>query len=152
MAEKKTFHGSCQCGHVRYTVAIAIPSDGPVKAYRCNCTFCQKSGFTSFQLPSGDDFKLLSPASWDECSDHRRQRGNSDVHKYFCGTCGAQIVNAGHYEHDGKVHNIFSLNFATIDQPQEGLDFSEVQMQYCDGLHDNWGAGMKDKPWSGGLV
>lgn len=55
------------------------------------------------------------------------------------------------YEIQGQTINMFAINFATVDQPQEGVELNEVKINYVDGLHNNfmsWG----DKPWSGGLV
>lgn len=48
-------------------------------------------------------------------------------------------------------HEFFAVNLATIDQPQEGIDLSKTKINYCDGLNDNWWAGLKDEPWAGGL-
>ena len=57
----------------------------------------------------------------------------------------------GEYEWEGKTIKFFSINLCSVDQPQEGLDLSKVKLNYCDGRNDNWGAGLKDAPWAGGL-
>jgi hypothetical protein len=44
------------------------------------------------------------------------------------------------------------VNIVTLDQPQEGLELSEWKIRYCDGLHDNQMAGLRDGPWSGGVL
>src|SRR5271154_5838534 len=96
---KKSFHGGCHCGFIRYTVSLALPS--PPSATRCNCTFCLKTAFTSIRLSSTeDDFKLLSPSSLDEIPDY--QFGSKQSHHYFCGKCGVQVCGKGEYEFQGQ--------------------------------------------------
>lgn len=56
------------------------------------------------------------------------------------------------YELFGKAVNHFSVNLSSVDQPQEGIDLSEVKIGYFDGLNGNFQAGLKDQPWKGGLV
>ena len=52
----------------------------------------------------------------------------------------------------GKVLEVFGANIITLDQPQEGLDFSTFRFEYWDGRHDNWVAGKKSSPWPFGIV
>ena len=75
----------------------------------------------------------------------------ADVHRYFCDKCGVHVWGEGSYEYEGQKHDFFTVNAATIDQPQDGVNLNEVKISYCDGLHDNWAAGLKDKPYEGGL-
>lgn len=58
----------------------------------------------------------------------------------------------GFYEIEGKKHEFFVVNLATIDQPQEGIDLSEWKMSYCDGLTNNWMDRREGKPFNGGLL
>lgn len=58
----------------------------------------------------------------------------------------------GYYEFDGKKFDLFAVNLASVDQPQEGVDLTETKISYFDGLHDNFYAGTKDTPWPCGLV
>ena len=161
MAEpaKKTYAGSCHCGHIKYTVALAL-SDPPT-AGRCNCTICLKTGFTSVRVATPSDFQLLSPSSAtldsnDEVGDY--QFRSQDVHKYFCKKCGVQVFSKGKYVFEGTEVNFFTVNILTLDQPQpvgsegEGLDLSMFKIKYADGRNDNWQGGTKDVPWPGGCV
>ena len=145
---KQTFTGSCHCGFIRYQAAISLPSS-PTQptAGRCNCTTCLKSGFTGIQIPF-EDFTLLSPASKDQLSDYHR----SNLHKYFCKTCGIQTHEEGAYEFEGQKHPFFCLNILSLDQPQKGLELSRFKIKYWDGKNDNWGAGSKEEPWLGGSI
>ena len=57
----------------------------------------------------------------------------------------------GYFEmHDQRV-NLFVVNIATVDQPQEDFDLNQVKIQYRDLLHGNYAGGLKDAPWPGGL-
>jgi hypothetical protein len=40
----------------------------------------------------------------------------------------------GSYEHNGKKFSFFKINLVTIDQPQEGIDLSDFEIAYVDGL------------------
>lgn len=55
------------------------------------------------------------------------------------------------YEIQGQKVDLFAINLATIEQPQEGVELSEVQISYVDGLHDRF-MSFGEKPWKGGLV
>jgi hypothetical protein len=143
----KSFTGSCHCGFIKYKVALLF-TDTPT-ASRCNCTICLKQGFTSLRV-SSKDFTLLSPQSVSEIKDY--QITSKDVHKYFCDKCGIHVYSEGKYESEGAVHEFFTINILTLDQPQEGLDLNEFKIQYWDGRNDNWYGGMKDVPWPGGCV
>ena len=146
---EQTFHGSCHCDAIKYTLNLSSDFLSNPTAGRCNCTICQKAGFTSLTIPASS-FTLTSPASKSELSDY--QPNNKNGHLYFCDKCGVQVVREGNYEYMGQKHEIFSVNLLTVDQPQEGIDLSKFKIKYVDGLHDNWMAGAKDQPWSGGCI
>ena len=150
MADKGSdFHGSCHCEKIKYTITLTDEQRSNKTAVRCNCTMCQKPGFTTLSVqPSA--FKLTSPATKAELSDY--QFRSKECHRYFCDKCGVQVFGEGAYEFDGKKYDFFSINFNTLDQPQKGLDLSKWSMQYWDGLHDNWSKGMKETPWEGGSL
>ena len=124
--------------------------NGQLAATRCNCTLCQKLRSTNLMLKDPSDFKLLSPASKDEL-DNYAPRVKS-VNRYFCSKCGVHVWMEGYYEFDGKRMDIFAVNLASVDQPQDGIDMSEVKISYFDGLHKNFYAGLTDSPWPCGLL
>lgn len=171
-----TFHGSCHCGRITYTVDVRLPvrPERPV-ATRCNCRICVKLGFTGIQLPSGrESFKLLTPGSLEDegIVDYADKTGQ--LHRWHCAKCGVTVCAGGRFTMPatpaaegeggdekgkqgeegkvGKVIEIFGVNIVTLDQPQEGLDLSMFRIEYWDGRHDNWMAGKKDTPWPGGIV
>jgi hypothetical protein len=73
------------------------------------------------------------------------------AHKYFCKKCGVHVWAGGSYEYQGTKHDFFTINLASVDQPQDGVDLSKVKVTYADGLRDNWGEMSTEKPFSGGL-
>jgi len=52
--------------------------------------------------------------------------------------CGVHVFQEGEYEYEGTKHAFFSVNAATLDQPQERVDLSKVKIGYWDGLSNNW--------------
>lgn len=139
---------------IQYT-ADFDPKD--LQGNKCNCTWCQKRNLVNVEIKGAySDFKLIKPKSKDDVADYAPETeatksGMADGHRYFCANCGVHVWGEGWYEFGGEKHNFFSVNLATIDQPQDGIDLSETKIKYCDGLNNNWFAGLKDEPWSGGL-
>lgn len=147
--QAQSFHGSCHCGFIKYNVNLTPDFLANPVAIRCNCTLCQKAGFTSLSI-SPSAFTLVSPASKTELPDY--QPKNKSVHHYFCTKCGVHVFCDGFYEYEGQKHDLFSVHLGTLDQPQDGLELSKFKIKYWDGLHDNWMGGEKEEPWSGGCV
>lgn len=143
----KTFTGSCHCGKVSYDVLLTLPEQ-PV-AFRCNCTVCNKPGFTTLRV-APSDFTLKTPSTKLELSTYSYR--TKDVRRYFCDKCGVQVFGEGKYELQGALHEFFSVNLHTLDQPQDGLELSRFKMEYGDGKNDNWAAGRRDVPWPGGCL
>jgi len=148
-AAKSTFNGSCHCGKIRYTLAVALTD--PPSATRCNCTLCEKMGFTNIRVADpAADFQLQTPAALAELPSYSYR--TKDVRRYFCDKCGVHVVGAGSYEFQGQVHHFFSVNLHTLDQPQDGLDLSTFTYTYVDGLRDNWMAAPKSTPYPNGSL
>lgn len=151
MSASDFFTGSCHCGHIRYTVKFPESVLADPKVGRCNCTWCQKPFFSGVNLTSSSDFKLASPADKAGLGDYTSP-GSDQIHRYFCKNCGTHVWREGWYEFQGQHHDYFAVNLCTIDQPQAGIDISKFKVVYTDGLSDNWAAGTKDEPWTGGLA
>lgn len=146
----KQYTGSCHCGVVKYTVDLEPEKLADPKASRCNCTWCQKGAITGFDI-TPSSFKLISPASKSEMGDYNPKK-DENFHRYFCKECGTHILREGVYEFEGQNMDACALNLNSLDQPQEGLDLSDVKVEYYDGKHDNWMAGKQTKPYKEGLI
>jgi hypothetical protein len=63
---KKTYHGSCHCGGVRFEADIDLAPDMRAgwtgrwwkSTFKCNCTYCTKTRFWKLFIPA-DAFRLL---------------------------------------------------------------------------------------------
>jgi hypothetical protein len=81
----KTYSGGCQCGNVRYEVALEL---GEVLS--CNCSRCGRLG--SLLAPTlAANFKLLSGEN--EVTEFLFNK--HAIHHLFCSTCGIQSFSRG---------------------------------------------------------
>lgn len=122
----KTYHGSCQCGAVRFEADIDF-SQGTGK---CNCTSCRKRRWWSASIKP-EAFRVLSGEDNLSCNVPGGREGTS-----FCVSCGVvpfDRVAAAEWNDGESV----SINVACLDDasPQELID---APVQYFDGLNDNW--------------
>lgn len=126
-----TLHGSCHCGAVRFEV----DADHGGKATRCNCTICQKTMITGLMIKP-ERFRLLTPRA------ALTSYGRHDFAKrYFCSTCGVHCFGEGDLPILGGA--FVSINVSTLDD----VDVGQLEIGYWDGRHDNWHAGLRDRPW-----
>jgi len=129
---KRTLHGSCHCGAVRFEVE-ADPSQG---GSRCNCSVCTKLGaFGAIVKP--DAFRLVTP----EAELGVYEWGAKISKRFFCKACGTHCFARGHLAEVGGDFVSFSYNVV------DGLELSELPAVYWDGRHDNWEAGPAPTPW-----
>ena len=99
--------GGCQCGAVRYEVA-----QGPLFAYCCHCTNCQKVSTSAFCISA-----IIPEASFAyTAGEPRKTTWISDAgnQRYgdFCGDCGVRIAH-GQTPSTG----FLSLRAGTLDDP-----------------------------------
>ena len=126
----QVFEGSCLCGRVRYRAV------GPWEFMNhCHCTDCQKSHATAFATYAGiprQRFTYLQGE--DHLQSHRVESG---TRRFFCRTCGANILSDGEDEPDTvyvaagtldtplevkfKAHHIFVRSKACWYEIQDGL-------------------------------
>jgi hypothetical protein len=123
---KKTYHGGCHCGRVRYDADIDLEAG----TSRCNCSICTKQRAWNTTVKP-QDFRLLSGK--EDLADY--QFGSKQGHHRFCKTCGIAAFGEGYVEAIGGA--FVSINVACLDglSPEE---LAKLPIQYMDGRHDNW--------------
>src|SRR5699024_3137549 len=85
MAERKTYHGGCHCGAVRFEAETDLSGQAD-----CNCSRCQRLGWVMQAVPASD-FRLLSGS--DSLRDYRF---NTDtIAHLFCTNCGIESFGRG---------------------------------------------------------
>jgi hypothetical protein len=115
---QQTYTGGCQCGAVRYEVALDL--DQPVIA--CNCSRCGRLGsLLSFALAS--DFTLQSG----EANLTEYQFNKHAIHHLFCSTCGIQSFARGARPSDGA--EMVAINVRCVD----GVEPDALQIKNVDG-------------------
>ncbi len=112
-----TYSGGCQCGNVRYEVALDL--GGPVMA--CNCSRCGKLG-TLLAFAPAKDFKLVSGEN--EVTEFLFNK--HAIHHLFCSTCGIQSYSRGKGP-DGT--QMIAINARCLD----GVDVGSLQVKTFNG-------------------
>src|SRR4051794_56677 len=107
---KKTFHGSCTCGAIRFECDLDL-SAGTI---RCNCGVCKKARFW-FAQAKADSFRPLQGREL--LPDSRRTSAAKPepfLHLWFCSRCGVRPFSEG-----GKSERLgeafFAVNLACLD-------------------------------------
>jgi len=114
---KQTYPGGCQCGKVRYEVALDL---GEVVA--CNCSRCSKLG-SLFTFALAANFKLTSGDG--AMTDF--QFNKHIAHHYFCSTCGIQSFARGKNPKDGS--DMVGINARCLDK----VDVAVLPVRMADG-------------------
>lgn len=127
----KTYHGSCHCGAVKYTMELDL-SQG---VSQCNCSICTKVN----QLgASGKPHQLVVLQGEDQCTTYRF---GPVATRYFCKHCGIHVFSRGDLAELGGAYAGCVVN--TLDD----VELIGLQRTYWDGRHDNWHAGPRSEPW-----
>lgn len=113
------YHGSCDCGKVRFEVGLDLEAG----TFKCNCRLCFKKRFWGI-VAQPETFRLLS--------------GEGDLTVYgmsrrhhFCKHCGVKVFGRGL---DG-VRVV--VNVAALDDV-DPRTLVQAPIRYVDGLHDNF--------------
>jgi hypothetical protein len=123
---KKTYHGSCHCGAVRFECDLDL-ADGTSK---CNCSFCSKNRFWK-AIASGKAFRLLQGK--ETLTEYLF--GSKTIQHFFCSRCGVKPFGRGHLDQlGGEFHavNVACLDNITADE------LVNAPVHYEDGRHDKW--------------
>ena len=122
---RKTYHGSCHCGAVRFEADLDLTQS----TYRCNCSICRRTRFwPAVALP--DAFRLLTGEA--ELTQYLfNTRKNQH---YFCKHCGVRAFGIGTETPMGKMYgvNVMCLEDASDDE------LAQAPITWVDGRDDNW--------------
>ena len=122
---KKTYHGSCHCGTVKFEADLDLTQN----TYRCNCSICRRTRFwPAVAMP--EDFRLLAGEA--ELTQYLFNTKKNQ--HYFCKHCGVRAFGIGTETPVGKMYgvNLMCLDDATDEE------LSAAPIVYIDGRSDNW--------------
>lgn len=123
---KKTYHGSCHCGRIRYEADIDIQAG----TGKCNCSICWKRRYWGANIKP-EDFRLLC----EEAGISDYQFGTLSAHHRFCANCGVPAYGTGYIEAVGGAY--VSINLACLDD-LDPAELAEAPVQYFDGRNNSW--------------
>ena len=122
---KKTYHGSCHCGRVRFEADLDLSTP----TFRCNCTYCTKLR-NWFAPADPGDFRLLSAES--DLGDY--QFGEKRIHHRFCRHCGIRPFGRVETEETGL---FFGIALATLDDAAPS-ELAAAPITYFNGREDDF--------------
>ncbi len=129
---KRTYHGSCHCGAVRFACEIDLAGE----TSRCNCSICAKGRYWK-ALVKDDAFRLLKGA--DALADY--QFGSKTIHHLFCKNCGIKPFGRAHldvqFQGEELRGEFYAVNVACLDDASP-RELADLQVRYEDGRNDHW--------------
>lgn len=123
---KKTYHGSCHCGAVRYEAELDLGQP----TFKCNCSICTKARIWLTAVDP-DAFHLLSGES--DLTEY--QFNTNHIHHLFCKHCGVRSFGWGDDAESGKT--FYAVYLCCLDDVSED-DLAQIPVTYVDGRNDNW--------------
>ena len=114
-----TYHGSCHCRRVKFTVTTTID-----KVVSCNCTICTKKGVLHHRV-APQQFKLV------EGQEHLSlyQFDTKEAKHYFCKTCGIHP-----FSNPRAAPAMYSINISCLDD----FDLESEEYEVVDFDGRNW--------------
>ncbi|KAI9802301.1 MAG: hypothetical protein M1833_001807 [Piccolia ochrophora] len=104
--------GSCYCREITYEVTLASPDDA--RTSLCHCKNCKKWTGSAFGITTKiakDTFKITAGTP----KEHVMDNGSGTMlHREFCATCGAGILEYGENAGD-----FIYITYGTLDEPEK---------------------------------
>lgn len=128
---KKTYHGSCHCGAVRYEADLDLADE----TLRCNCSYCRKVRMWKVFAMKGE---FRQTAGADALSDYRAPQSGwpeGHIHHYFCRSCGVHAFSQGYLEMAPFGGWFHAVNIATLDDASD-TELAAAPIRYEDGRAD----------------
>ncbi len=122
---KKTYHGSCHCGAVRFEADLDLAGE----TSKCNCSFCRKSRLWK-AIARADELRIT--AGEDTLTEYTV---TGFIAHCFCRRCGIKPFGRGHLEALGGT--FYGVNLACLDDVSDA-ELSEAPVVFQDGAHDDW--------------
>jgi hypothetical protein len=122
---KKTYHGSCHCGAVRFEADIDLAGE----TSKCNCSFCTKSRLWK-AIAKADE--LLVTAGQDMISEYTV---TGMITHLFCRRCGIKPFGRGFMEALGGT--FYGVNLACLDDATDE-ELAEAPVVFQDGRNNDW--------------
>ena len=107
----KTYHGSCHCGRVKFTVNTSIE-----KVVSCNCSICSKKGVLHHRVEP-EQFTLIEGK--EDLTLY--QFDTKEAKHFFCNVCGIQP-----FSHPRAAPNMYSINVRCLDDYDLNIASYEV--------------------------
>ena len=121
---KKTYHGSCHCGAVKYKARMDLSTIA-----QCNCSICSKKGSLHHRI-APEDFELISGE--DDLTLY--QFDSKEARHLFCKHCGIYS-----FSHPRLDPSMVSVNVRTLDDFD--AQTAEYDLKQFDG--QNWEAAVE---------
>lgn len=130
-SSQSVYAGGCVCGAVRYECQAA-----PVLAAHCHCRDCQRSSGAPMSTVIGVPTQAFRAVKGKPKSHRYQGDSGKDVHRYFCGECGAPLYTEVAVMPDVRFIRAVSLDDASWVKPSMHIYCVSAQPwdNFSDGL------------------